>query len=354
MMNYVFIGGIIQFLLLTNIAYAASLSYKESITNSSGIKKTSNGIFMAYFSGCATIGNLGYQAIRVFSSGGRKKQDKIWVGSLSAAMTVLMSLIAGTMQNGFIRSMPEDHSFLNTFGTTVRLTWISLTYFGYVFGLFGGLNVRLIDTPVSNMFISIKDKLDKYCEVQIIEGVKDAVEVAKSELIAAEHGESGTSVNIVKYLVAVVCKVVTSLCEELHGLSVVLVDVANFVGAATLALYLFVFRALWYFVNGMGSSEVADESVEQIISNPVNMLFDNLLNMFISIVIICIIKGIIKLVLMVLPAPVSEYWYELNNNLYVWSSNRLEAMTKKNYERDTYAQQCKLRQMMHRAEGNKE
>lgn len=351
-MNYVFIGGIVQFLTVINLAYAASLGYKESITNGHGIKKTSNGVLMMFFLVCATGGQLLYKTMRAISgsSKAKKDKDKIFVGVLSAILTYGLALFTSRIYNAICVPAPDGCSIVTKLLLMATSTLQSVVYYGFIFGLFGGENCRLVDTPISKLMSIISEKVAGLNTATFVESKDDVKELVVTEAEAQSSGKSGVKINPISYILSVLSKSISTVCESIGGITTILVDVSNFTGAVTMALFIFGMRAIVWFSNGMVSG---DADVPAIVENPVDVLTESVLSMVVSIVVICLVKLIVRLIMMVLPKGVSDTWYKLNDSLYTKALNKLNDMSKENLKYDKYAMESSIRRMMEKASGDK-
>lgn len=341
MKNYVVIGGIVQFLTVVNVAYAASLSYKESLTNGSGIKKTSNGILLAIFFLCAKIGQGMYRIIR-FMSGSKKaveRKDKIFAGVISALLTYGLALFLYLLYSALCVSVPEGESISTYITMTAKSTFQTVLYYGFIFGLFGGDNCRLVTTFIGKAAGAITNKFNQIDDVRYVENAKDAIEIAKEEIADRKAGGTGIKINPAKYIISCITKTLTTVLENVRGLTSVLVDVANIEGFITLALAVFGFRFIYWFAS---KGEVSSE-LRLDFDHPMSVLVGNITSMITTIVIICLIKLIIMLIMSVMPESISNVWYAFNGKLYNGSMDSLNQMAERNLEQDTYARECSMR-----------
>ena len=101
-MTNAIINSLITIILATNVAYASALSYKESCTDG-GNKKTSNGIFAAYFFAFTMLGRVFNGLLQSISKPRKSKKEEHradnLTGVFSAMITFMVAFIANAIFN---------------------------------------------------------------------------------------------------------------------------------------------------------------------------------------------------------------------------------------------------------------
>ncbi len=344
------LSTIISVLLATNFAYASALSYKESVTNGK-YERTSNGIFSVVFLPFMYVGKALYGIIKLFTGifFNKKKSaavDKIFAGLVSGLLTIIF---ASVLRFGFGAASfmgGEDISIFARIAIFFKNTILQVIYYGIIFGLFGGDNCRLQNTPIGDLMDAIDDKLDAIGDADFITGVNDAVDFAKEEYAKDKKAGKVTKTKILPYVKAIATKSLSTVTETVRGLTSLLVDVKNIVAFSITVIFMLLYSA---FKALAGVS--ADADVSEIISSPVDILKEQVLNFIITMVIIAVIKLIIKLIMLAVPKKVSDGYYSMNASLNKSVMSKLNGYSKHSYDTDDYAKAYSFRARMAKAEG---
>ena len=348
-MNWI-IETVLQILVATNMAFAAALSYKESITNNKN-KKTVNGFLWIPFKFMVDLGSLFYGMSIALVRDKKDKEDGK-PDSFSMVMGVLAMIGFSVLANiifATISSSIEDAGVFIKLLNTVKITLLQTLYYGFVYGLFGGENGRLRNSALTKLTNSIISKADKWDVADFKDDLKSAVKTADTELHAAMEHKKGESFNVVNYLKSSVAKVITTFAKHIKGLSSVPVDITSFASYLIVFTMCFIYKAISTFVwSHSGGSDIGSVDTAEALLNPVSVVTDQIKSFLITMVVMVVIKILVKIILLILPDTISDAVYSASNKLHDKLKSKVDATDKVSEEKaDSLMKKLKL------AEGNK-
>lgn len=352
------LNSIITIVVLFNLVYSASSSYKESVTDEDN-QKTINGYLLALFGIFAGFGNAVYRVIRKVSQAVSKdKKSKevdlafagiidFWiVFGLSYILYIVFNLLGAS---DAIEDMSVIEKVLNV-GKYVVNTFVMIMYYGFVFGLFGGDNCRIQETFLSGIFNKIKSLGDSLETVDTEISIKTVKEDINKEIESVKTTGKGTKIDVLQYLKSSVGRFISTLAEFCSSVTSVYVSFRNIITLLQIVITNAIFSLVMWFANRGEESELAYglEVLEDI-----SEIFTNL---FWSLVILLIIKILVKIVLNFLPESISESIYAGSSSLTKKYKDKLSKMSADNLTSDSFAMKNtpdKLLRAARMASGNK-
>lgn len=329
-------------LIAFNIVYSQAASYKESITDYTK-SKTINGYLLCIFTAFAKLGNFVYRIICRMAAVGEKGAKKdthlatLAVDTLIVfGISIFMYKVFGIYNNAvnveeftFIEKILHCAVYFSHF-------LITLAYYGFVYGLFGGDNCRIQDSIFSKPFNALQDfghsitvKETGLSKESVKEAISDEKDVTVNNSIVA---------SLINYGKSTIGRIISTIAENIASLVSVYVGIKNI---SSFVLFLFFGLFFTFFLN-IGNLNPDVEGAEKVVTdalgNPISIITDNVKNFLIIMLIVCIIKIAARLVIAILPKSLQNTIYEGSYKLNVKSQQSLKKMSDDNFNSDPYAQ----------------
>lgn len=314
-MGYAIISAICNLFILTNLTYAAAATYKKTLASKSAVPGV-NLLFLTLFSGFVCLGRAVYCLIRLFAriSAGDKDNNKsqVLVGIVDFFAVLFTSLIAYLFYDALI-SVYLVESFSLSDGLSQLWDYcmnaiISISYYGFVFGLFGGNNCRIEETLISKFFIELGEKGSKLADIEENKGIQD-------------------------YLKIFLGKVLEIIGECFGRITSIYVGVKN-VSACIMFLFLyFAFCSLFWFAGGkiqLTADQTEISLVMYVIGNPIEQLMTVATTMGITFVITAFVKLLFILINLLIPVVKREPMQAALKRYVETKNAKLDEMAVKN------------------------
>lgn len=328
-----------------NIVYSQAASYKESITDYTK-SKTINGYLLGIFTIFAQAGNFVYHIIRrIAVAGGKSKNGKkdtyLITGAIDALIVFGISISIYKLFGIYNNAVEvEEFTFIEKvlhYGVYFTHFLLTLAYYGFIYGMFGGDNCRIQDSILSRPFNLLQDfghsitvKETGLSKESIKEAVSDEKDVTVNNSII---------MSLINYGKSTVGRIVSTVAENIASLVSMYVGIKNATSFGLFFMFGIIYSFLLSFLtkSNVDPSE-AEEVVADAVGNPISVVIDNVKNFLIIMLVVCIIKIIAKLVIAVLPKSLQNTIYEGSYKLNVKSQESLRKMSDDNFNSDAYAQ----------------
>lgn len=328
-----------------NIVYSQAASYKESITDYTK-SKTINGYLLCIFTAFAQVGNFVYHIIRrIAIAGGKSKNGKkdtyLITGAIDALIVFGISIFMYKLFGIYNNTVDvEEFTFIEKvlhYGVYFTHFLLTLAYYGFIYGMFGGDNCRIQDSILSRPFNALQDfghsitvKETGLSKESIKEAVSDEKDVTVNNSII---------MSLINYGKSTVGRIISTVAENIASLVSMYVGIKNATSFGLFFMFGAIYSFIWSFLSksNVDPSE-AEEVVADAVGNPISVVIDNVKNFLIIMIVVCIIKIIAKLVIAILPKSVQNTIYEGSYKLNVKSQESLKKMSDDNFNSDSYAQ----------------
>ena len=328
-----------------NIVYSQAASYKESITDYTK-SKTVNGYLLGIFTAFAQIGNFVYHIIRrIAIAGGKSKDGKKntypITGAIDALVVFGISIFMYKLFGVYNSNVDvEEFTFIEKvlhYGVYFTHFLLTLAYYGFIYGMFGGDNCRIQDSILSRPFNLLQDfghsitvKETGLSKESIKEAVKDEEDITVNNSII---------MSLINYGKSTVGRIISTVAENIASLVSMYVGIKNATSFGLFFMFGIIYSLLMSFLtkSSVDPSE-AEEVVADAIGNPISVITDNVKDFLIIMLVVCIIKIIARLVIAVLPKSIQNTIYDGSYKLNVKSQESLKKMSDDNFNSDVYAQ----------------
>lgn len=328
-----------------NIVYSQAASYKESITDYTK-SKTINGYLLGIFTIFAQAGNFVYHIIRrIAVAGGKSKNGKkdtyLITGAIDALIIFGISIFMYKLFGVYNSTVDvEEFTFIEKvlhYGVYFTHFLLTLAYYGFIYGMFGGDNCRIQDSILSRPFNLLQDfghsitvKETGLSKESIKEAVNDEKDITVNNSII---------MSLINYGKSTVGRIISTVAENIASLVSMYVGIKNATSFGLFFMFGVVYSFLWSFISksSVDPSE-AEEVVADAVGNPISVITDNVKNFLIIMLVVCTIKIIARLVIAILPKSLQNTIYDGSYKLNVKSQHSLKKMSDDNFNSDAYAQ----------------
>lgn len=328
-----------------NIVYSQAASYKESITDYTK-SKTINGYLLGIFTMFAQVGNFVYHIVRRIaivsnkSKDGKKNTFPV-IGAMDTLIVFSISILLYKLFGVYNSNVNvEEFTFIEkvlNYGVYFTHFLLTLAYYGFIYGMFGGDNCRIQDSILSRPFNLLLDfghsitvKETGLSKESIKEAVKDEEDITVNNSII---------MSIINYGKSTIGRIISTVAENIASLVSMYVGIKNATSFGLFFMFGTVFSLLIsFFTKASVDPSEAEEVVVDAVGNPISVVTDNVKDFLIIMLVVCIIKIAAKLVIAVLPKSIQNAIYEGSYKLNIKSQESLKKMSDDNFNSDAYAQ----------------
>lgn len=352
------LNSLIMIVVLFNLVFSASCSYKESVTDNDG-QKTINGYLLALFGVFAGLGSMVYKIIAAISAsaiktkkpkkskqagvlsgkaGSNEKNDTILIAIIDFWIMFGLSWLCYTIFNvigasDVIEDMSTFEKIINV-GKYIANTFVMVMYYGFIYGLFGGENCRIQETFISSAFNAIKDFGDslEVADTDTDISLKAIKQDIENELEAVKTTGKGLKIDVVGYIKSSIGRAISTVAEFFATITCVYVSFRNIAVVVFNVIFdVMYFSLIWFASDKTEEVEMAYDL--EVIGDVVGIFK----SMFWTLVILIIIKILVKVILLFLPESISDKIYGGSAKLNSFYRNKLKEMSTTNLTSDTFA-----------------
>lgn len=344
-MDHMLIMFICNILIVFNIVYSQAAAYKESISDYTK-SKTINGYLLAVFTVFAKVGNFVYRLTRRFTNLNGDSKSKTTInyfvtGTMDTLTVFIISLFMYKTFGAYNSSVNvEDFTFMEKilhFRIYFVHFLVTLAYYGFVYGLFGGDNCRIQESVLSKPFNALQKVGQAMTTKETglsMDSIKEAVNDERDATV-----NNSIAASIINYGKSSIGRILSTIGENVSSL------VSAYVGAKNILsfiMFLVVGYAGSFLLRFNTGRQIAVEGAEDIVAdamgNPVEIITDNIKDFLIIMLIVCIVKVVARLVISILPRTLQTKIYDGSYQLNVKSQQSLKKMSDDNFNSDAYAQ----------------
>ena len=348
-MDNTLITFICNILIAFNIVYSQAAAYKESISDYTK-SKTINGYLLAVFTVFAKVGNFVYRLTRRVTNLNGDSKSKTTInyfvtGTMDTLMVFIISLFMYKMFGTYNSSVNvEDFTFMEKilhFRIYFVHFLVTLAYYGFLYGLFGGDNCRIQESILSKPFNALQKVGQAMTTKETglsVDSIKEAISDERDATV-----NNSIAASIINYGKSSIGRILSTIGENVSSLVSVYVGAKNIL---SFIMFLVVGYAvgyagnflLWFNTGRQIAVEGAEDIVADALGNPVEIITDNIKDFLIIMLIVCIVKIVARLVISILPRPLQTKIYDGSYKLNVKSQQSLKKMSDDNFNSDSYAQ----------------
>jgi hypothetical protein len=276
--------------------------------------------------------------------GGRAKENNnqnsvgyILANAFNALFMFVLSIVMWKAMGEYNSTFnPDDASTIEKIlhiGSYITHFLVALMYYGFAYGLFGGDNCRMQDTPLSKIFDKIKEFGKGIAVRSVSTNIKNVKKVVEDEV----SSEKNIFQLIASYFVSSVGKAISSIAEDLSSLTTIYASIKNIHSLFFTAIGMFVIYAIRSFQIERLDDTSLEEMANTISIDPIETITSSFKNFIIIMLILVVVKLVIRLLLQLTPKTFRNKVFDKSYALNQDCQKKLAEMSKSNFETDTCA-----------------